>query len=84
MGHFVFQEDVFRIAKDKIDDALDRMVSDIGRPLEDEVITLCRDLISGWTEEIFCDLFAICLIGPAFSFAFSQLLTASILMSSLV
>jgi hypothetical protein len=82
MGHFIFQEDVFTLAQGKIDDALERMVSDIGKPLEDEEITLCRDLISGWTEEMFCDLFAICLIGPAFSFALSQLLTASILIES--
>jgi hypothetical protein len=79
MGHFIFQEDVYRYVEEKIDDALDRMVRDIGKTLRDEEVTLCRDLISGWTEETFCDLFAICLIGPAFSFAFSQLVAASML-----
>lgn len=82
MGHFIFQEKVLALAQGKIDDALERMVSDIGKPLAYEELTLCQERIGSWTEETFCDLFAICLIGPAFSFAFSQLMTASILIES--
>jgi hypothetical protein len=79
MGHFIYQNEVSDIAEQKIDDALQRLVDNIDTPLEEEETTLCRDLIGSWTEEIFCDLFAISLIGPASSFAFSQLVGASML-----
>jgi hypothetical protein len=68
MGHFAYQE-VFEVdAATEIDDALERMEADVGR-LDNLDLALCRDTLARWLEEIFCDLFAICLIGPAFSFA---------------
>jgi hypothetical protein len=47
--------------------------------LDERTVALCEELVSNWVQEVFCDLFAICLIGPAFSFAFSQLIGASML-----
>jgi hypothetical protein len=32
-----------------------------------------------WVEEIFCDLFAISLVGPAFTFAFAEMTSASLI-----
>jgi hypothetical protein len=34
----------------------------------------CIDKISSWAEEIFCDLFAVGMIGPAYVFAYIELL----------
>ena len=78
MGHFIYQMDASHDVEDEIDDALERMEAEIGT-LEEEEVTLCKNLVSNWIQETFCDLFAICLIGPAFSFAFSQLQAASLL-----
>jgi hypothetical protein len=78
MGHFIYQEDVSHDAENKIDSALERMEKEIGELGEDE-ITFCQKLVSSWIQEVFCDLFAICLIGPAYSFAYSQLVAASML-----
>ena len=81
MAHFVYQRDTSHDAEDKIDDALDRMVKEIG-DLDDDAKSLCVRLVGNWVQEVFCDLFAICLIGPAFSFAFSQLISASMLLGT--
>jgi hypothetical protein len=42
-----------------------------------EDLIACLNLMMEWMEEIYCDLFAICLAGPAFSFAFIELLALS-------
>lgn len=81
MAHFIYQRDISHDAEDKIDDALDRMVREIG-DLDDDGKSLCQRLVGNWVQEVFCDLFAICLIGPAFSFAFSQLISASMLVGT--
>jgi hypothetical protein len=78
MGHFAYQE-VFEVdAATEIDDALERMVADVG-PLDDLDIAYCGDTLSRWVEESFCDLFAICLIGPAYSFALMEVTGAMVL-----
>jgi hypothetical protein len=79
MGHFIFQENEAQPVQEKVDDALERMLTDLGVSLDEEQIPFCRDLINSWVEETFCDLFATCLIGPAYSFSFSQLVMASML-----
>lgn len=82
MGHFIYQREVISDdAEDKIDDALDRMVKEIG-DLDDAAKSLCVRLVGNWIQEIFCDLFAVCLIGPAYSFAFSQLISATMLIGT--
>jgi hypothetical protein len=78
MAHFILQEDASHDMDEQIDSSLESMESDIGE-LESSEIAYCKDLVSSWAEEVFCDLFAICEIGPAFSFAFSQLVGASML-----
>jgi len=34
----------------------------------------CVDKLSSWAEEIFCDLFAVWMVGPAYAFAYIELL----------
>jgi hypothetical protein len=78
MGHFIYQLYASHDVEDEIGRAVERMVKEIGE-LDDEEIVLCENLLGNWVQEIFCDMFAICLVGPAFSFAFSQLVGASVL-----
>jgi hypothetical protein len=78
MGHFIYQEDAVVDIENEIDHALERMEHDTG-PLNDQDLSLCRDTLGRWVEETFCDLFAICLIGPAYSFALIELTGASLL-----
>lgn len=88
MGHFVFQER--REAR--------RILPGIARSLKASIKSLkkstpgmnlglrdpewCRDRVLGWCEEIYCDLFALWLIGPCFSFSFIELFGLSRLSSS--
>jgi hypothetical protein len=78
IGHFVYQEDAATTIAKKIDRTLLKLTSEIGE-LDEQDISFCTDLLTSWTEEVFCDLFALCQIGPAFSFALSQLTGASFL-----
>src|SRR5215472_6261323 len=39
-----------------------------------ETFALASRTVEYWTQEIFCDLFAIRLVGPAFSFAILEIL----------
>jgi len=39
-----------------------------------QAVALGAKIIENWTQEIFCDLFAIRLVGPAFSFALVEIL----------
>jgi hypothetical protein len=83
MGHFVFQER--REAK--------RILPGIVRSLKASIKSLkkstpsmnlglrdpewCRDRVLDWCEEIYCDLFALWLIGPCFTFSFIELFALS-------
>lgn len=40
-----------------------------------ELRTLLEEMVESWTQEIFCDLFALRLVGPAFSFALVEILS---------
>jgi hypothetical protein len=55
------------------------MDKDIG-PLDDETLSFRRDMLERWVTESFCDLVALCQVGPAFSFAYSELSAASALL----
>jgi hypothetical protein len=78
MGHFVYQE-IFEIdVEAEIDKVLEALEGDLGI-LDDQDIASCRDMLKRWVEEMFCDLFAICLIGPAYSFALIELTGALVL-----
>jgi hypothetical protein len=42
--------------------------------LDPETFAIAVRILENWIQEIFCDLFAIRLVGPAFSFAFVEML----------
>ncbi len=44
------------------------------RSLDPETFAVAAKILGNWIQEIFCDLFAIRLVGPAFSFAFVEML----------
>jgi hypothetical protein len=54
------------------------MEQEIGT-LGEEEISEWRDTLRRWVEETFCDLVALCQIGPAFTFAFAELTTATLI-----
>jgi hypothetical protein len=68
MGHVAYQEVYSPDVATEIERVLEALEKEVG-VLDDQDITLSLDTLKYWTEEIFCDLFAICLIGPAYSFA---------------
>jgi hypothetical protein len=81
MGHFAFQEraEAERI-RPAIVKALLTVTEGLGLDLRDH--QWCRDQVLAWCEEIYCDLFALCLIGPCFSFSFIELFGLSRLSSN--
>jgi hypothetical protein len=81
MGHFLFQE--------LSDAAYEQLLVAIGAgiksafgseysKLSDDEIRWCRDVLLNWSEEIFCDFFALWMIGPCFSLAYIELLDLNV------
>lgn len=77
LGHFVFEElssssqaliDLDARLAAETDDAFKNRASNAG------IRAFALQVIRSWTHEVFCDLFALHMIGPAFSFAFVDLL----------
>lgn len=81
MGHVAYQEVYSPDVTTEIERSLEALENEVG-VLDDQDITLSLDTLKYWTEEIFCDLFAICLIGPAYSFALIELTGATLLADS--
>jgi len=71
MGHFVFQERGISAQFRLPGITAIGQVSGTGLPLQE--LSWCLDCILRWSEELYCDLFALWLIGPAFSFSFIEL-----------
>jgi hypothetical protein len=74
MGHFVFQE--LQKWSALLPEAMKELQIVFGpsyATLKPEDVFWCRDRMRAWTEEIFCDLFAIWLVGPAYSLAYIEL-----------
>lgn len=74
MGHFAYGETV------SIEMALAQGISEAltkafagSEPLAPWDMALLVDWLKSWAEEIFCDLFAIWVIGPCYSFAFIEI-----------
>lgn len=72
LGHFIFEE------TEKIRD-LETIVSDTVNTIRTATLTTAdllwvQQTVLRWAEEIFCDLFAIRLVGPAYTFAYLELL----------
>lgn len=72
LGHFAFEEL-------GIEASLSREIDDVLKTLSgyDEMsepdLSWCRERLKYWSEEIYCDRFAVGLIGPAYSFAYVEL-----------
>jgi hypothetical protein len=75
MGHFVFQE------RNEAARLTSYVLAEIQRaaaqPLANLDFVWSKDRVLQWCEEIYCDLFALWLIGPSFSFAFIELFAYS-------
>lgn len=83
MAHVAYQE-VFGVdASTQIDTALQTLVDQTSGMSDREIIS-SRGLLEHWIEEVFCDLSAICLIGPAYSFSLIELTGATLLAGSAV
>ncbi|HVP54782.1 MAG TPA: hypothetical protein VMU45_07285 [Candidatus Eisenbacteria bacterium] len=74
MGHFVFEK---LQLKDRllphIETALKTVMKKGFEAASDEDLQLSKDRLSAWAEEMFCDLFAVWLIGPCYCFAYIEL-----------
>lgn len=81
VGHFAFQE---RAEAENIRPAIVKLLLEVtaGMTLSLRDHQWCRDQVLGWCEEIYCDLFALWLIGPCFSFSFIEIFGLSRLSSS--
>lgn len=72
MGHFAFEElGLEAKLSPHIEKSLKKHL-DISK-LSDPDSAWCRERIWSWAEEIYCDRFAVGLVGPAFSFAYIEL-----------
>jgi len=78
MAHFVYQEVMGDEVRAKVDSVLNSHYADEQIATE-EAVSQVRDLLNQWVEEIYCDLFAISLVGPAFTFAFAEMTSASLI-----
>jgi hypothetical protein len=74
MGHYVFEK---REVKEKLLPYIEAALEDvIGKHFEaanDVTLQWSKDRLAAWAEELFCDLFAVWLIGPSYSFAYIEL-----------
>jgi len=80
IGHFVYEElstsvpanPGFSRLRSRIYKSLKRALP--ARTKDPQALTVALRIIENWTQEIFCDLFAIRLVGPAFSLSFIEML----------
>jgi hypothetical protein len=72
LGHFAFEELGLeeRLSRD-IDSVLKTLVD--YESMSEPSLSWCRERLKYWSEEIYCDRFALGLIGPAYSFAYIEL-----------
>ena len=72
LGHFAFEE--LSSTNPLLNELDDRLVAIItGQDLQPDQAAYVLEMLRDWTQEIFCDLFALHLVGPAFSFAAIEL-----------
>jgi len=83
MAHVAYQEFYEVEVSVEIDAVLQALVDET-TGMSDRDIISARGLLERWVEEVFCDLFAICLIGPAYSFSLIELTGATLLAGSTV
>ena len=76
LGHFVFEElNKRRTLNAAITSALTRTLRNAYTSLGYDEKAWCRSQLAIWAEERFCDLFALWVSGPAYSFASMELLS---------
>jgi dCTP deaminase len=75
MGHYLFGES--RLANKFRTDIENRLISLHGTLLDTDQRTRLTDVMLMWIEELFCDLFAVRLVGFCFSLAFVELFDAA-------
>jgi hypothetical protein len=72
MGHFVFEQlELEKELSPHVERILRRHLNIPG--ISELDLSWCRERLWSWAEEIYCDRFAIGLIGPAFSFSYIEL-----------
>ena len=75
MGHFAFQE---RDEASSFGPGVIKAIQHAATsPLSPIDLAWCKDRVLRWCEEVYCDLFALSLIGPSFSFAYIELFAYS-------
>jgi hypothetical protein len=74
MGHFAFEKLQMRsrFSPEVVASVETQLGSDLATILPDDVSWIIGTVLN-WLEELFCDLFAIWLIGPCFSFSYIEL-----------
>jgi hypothetical protein len=74
MGHFVFEK---RELRAQLLSLLQKNLEDVLGPdfarVSPENLDWSKDRLESWMEEIFCDLFAIWLVGPCYAFSYIEL-----------
>ena len=74
MGHLVFEKlDLRGQFLPKIEDALKEVLGPQFETTESQFLEWSKDRLTAWAEELFCDLFAVWLTGPAYSMAYIEL-----------
>ena len=71
-AHFIYQE----YSNDDVEAQIDISASSLAR-LDSDDFTWCLGEIKSWVQETFCDLLAVCMIGPAFSLSLVRLIAAN-------
>ena len=83
MGHFVFGERVLRtVLARPITDALNSNFSKVTTKVSGKEARWVLAAVADWVEELYCDLFAVRLIGPCYSYAFIELFDLTNLLDS--
>jgi hypothetical protein len=73
-GHYAFEEKGLESKLSTlIEAALDAHFQDlVSDPDSENALSWCRELLWNWAEEVYCDRFAIGIIGPAYSFSYIE------------
>ena len=71
LGHFVFEE--FAVSQMLAPHYKSSLKGLLGRNPSAMEVSWCTNRLASWSDEIFCDRFAIALMGPAASFSYIEL-----------
>jgi hypothetical protein len=74
MGHFVFEK--LKLKDELLPDIFKCLEDALGAQLaliDSDNLDWSKDRLAAWSEELFCDLFAVWLIGPCYVFSYIEL-----------